>query len=178
MAIAFLDVDYRANGARAACVLAEAWTDAAPLSEHSVDVRSVEEYEPGNFYRRELPCLLEVLNSVPIKPAIAVVDGYVWLAGTSSPGLGFHLYQALNSEIPVIGIAKTAFVGAEESAQVAKVFRGESKRPLFVTSVGIELATASHWVQSMAGAHRIPLLVAATDRLARSAQPAMRNSDQ
>jgi deoxyribonuclease V len=98
------------------------------------------------------------------------------LSGESRPGLGFHLHQALHSLIPVVGIAKTAFVGAEESSQVAKVFRGESKRPLFVTSVGIELATASHWVQSMAGPYRIPLLVAAVDRLARSAQPAMQNA--
>jgi deoxyribonuclease V len=62
VAIALLDVDYRATGARAACVLAESWTDATPSSEHSVDISSVEEYEPGNFYRRELPCLLEVIN--------------------------------------------------------------------------------------------------------------------
>jgi deoxyribonuclease V len=174
--IALLDVDYRASGARAACVLAQSWSDVVPASEHSIDIRSVQAYEPGSFYRRELPCLLEALDTAAIKPSIAVVDGYVWLGGEARPGLGFHLYQALGSKIPVIGIAKTAFLGAEESEQVAKVLRGESKRPLFVTAVGVELASASSWVQCMAGAHRIPSLVAAVDRLARSAQPAMQNA--
>jgi len=174
--IALLDVDYRGTGARAACVLAESWTDDTPVSEHALDIRSVEAYEPGNFYRRELPCLLEVLGTLDSKPSIAVVDGYVWLDDQARPGLGFHLHQALESKVPVVGIAKTAFAGVEAAAQVAKVLRGESKRPLFVTAVGIQLAVAGNLVQSMAGAHRIPSLVAAVDRLARSVPSAAQNA--
>lgn len=171
MTIALLDVDYRAQGAHAACVLVESWVDATPMAEHSVAVQQVEAYEPGHFYRRELPCLLQVLNALPLKPSVAVVDGYVWLAQEGRAGLGWHLHQALGSEVPVVGIAKTAFVGAESSELVAKIFRGGSKRPLFVTAVGVELSLAGGWVQSMAGAHRIPSLVAAVDRLARAGRP-------
>lgn len=168
MAIAFLDVDYRVIGARAACVLAQAWEDAAPTSEHIVDIPAVQEYEPGSFYRRELPCLLAVLDAVPVRPSIVVVDGYVWLADDTRPGLGFYLYEALGSEIPVVGIAKTAFIGAEASAHVGKVLRGKSTKPLFVTAVGIDLEMANRKVQGMAGEHRMPSLLAAVDRLARS----------
>lgn len=157
-------------------MLAETWADRAPLSENSIDIQSVEPYIPGSFYRRELPCLLKILNTLQTKPNIAVVDGYVWLAEESKPGLGFHLYQSLGSTIPVIGIAKTAYMGAEASEHVAKVYRGESKRPLFVTSVGVELASACEWVKSMAGEHRIPILLATVDRLARSTQSLASNS--
>jgi deoxyribonuclease V len=176
VAIALLDVDYRGDGACAACVLAASWTDAASTSQHAVGIAKVEAYEPGHFYRRELPCLLEVLASSRFAPGVVVVDGYVWLADESRPGLGWHLHQALASRIPVVGIAKTAFVGADASALVAKVFRGGSKRPLYVTAVGVDLRMASAWVEGMAGAHRIPSLVAAVDRLSRTAHPVLHNA--
>lgn len=173
--IGFFDVDYRDAGARAACVLAQSWGDAMPTSEHACDIDSVEAYEPGSFYKRELPCLLSVLNRLPEPPDIAVVDGYVWLDGEERPGLGFHLFKALGSKMPVVGIAKTAFVGAEASLHVGKVYRGQSRKPLFVTSVGVELAIASAWVKGMAGPHRIPSLLTAVDRLARLRASAVQN---
>lgn len=154
-------------------MLVESWVDATPLAEYSVAVQQVEAYEPGHFYRRELPCLLQVLDTLPLKPSVAVVDGYVWLTQEARAGLGWHLHHALGLEIPVVGIAKTAFAGAESSELVAKIFRGGSKRPLFVTAVGVELSLADGWVQSMAGAHRIPSLVAAVDRLARACRPTL-----
>jgi deoxyribonuclease V len=168
MTIALLDVDYRASRARAACVLAESWFDEFPVSEHAVDVGPVEAYEPGSFYRRELPCLLAVLRTLEDPPDIAVVDGYVWLGGEARPGLGFHLYEALGGRTPVVGIAKTAFGSADAAPTVAKICRGGSKRPLFLTCVGVDLAAAGQWVRGMAGAHRVPSLLAAVDRLARS----------
>jgi deoxyribonuclease V len=53
--IAYLDVDYRDPGAVAARVLFRAWTDASPASEVAVTIERVAPYEPGRFYRRELP---------------------------------------------------------------------------------------------------------------------------
>jgi hypothetical protein len=35
-------------------------------------------YEPGQFYRRELPYVLALLESLESSPAV-VVDGFVWL---------------------------------------------------------------------------------------------------
>ncbi len=55
--IAILDVDYRADGtAVAACVTARDWADDKPLNEHTTLVPEVALYEPGQFYKRELPC--------------------------------------------------------------------------------------------------------------------------
>lgn len=168
MTMAFLDVHYHGTSAHAACVVAHGWTDERGFGEHLVHVPSVADYEPGQFYRRELPCLLAVLGTLPQPADIAVVDGYVWLGQERAPGLGFHLYEALGSKTPVVGVAKTAYMGAQMSCDVARVCRGQSVRPLFVTAVGVDLSTAQQWVQSMAGAHRIPLLMAQVDRLARA----------
>lgn len=168
MIIAILDVGYSASGARAACVLSESWSAAAPAATYFADIDSVEEYEPGAFYRRELPCLLQVLSLLTAPPDVVVIDGYVWLSDADKPGLGAYLYQALGARTPIIGVAKTAFHGAESCPIVYPVYRGNSTKPLFVTAVGVEPASAGGLVQSMAGPHRIPTLLTAVDQLSRS----------
>jgi len=168
MPIAFLDVHYHAAGARAACVLAQDWSSPAPLATHVADIADVQDYEPGAFYRRELPCLLQVLGLLASPADVLVVDGYAWLLDAPHPGLGARLYTALGGTTPVVGIAKTAFRDADDAPTVARVLRGDSLRPLYVTSVGMPAEVAAGFVRAMAGEHRIPLLLAAVDRLARS----------
>ena len=68
----------------------------------------------GEFYRRELPCLLAVLQNIP-KPDVIVIDGYVWL-GSGHSGLGAHLYDALNQTGAVVGVAKSRFHSADAVA--------------------------------------------------------------
>jgi deoxyribonuclease V len=170
VSIAILDVDYRGTGARAACVVAADWTSEAPSATFVCDIESVHDYEPGAFYRRELPCLLQVLGLLPAMPDVVVIDGYVWLSDEPRPGLGAHLYQALGSSVPVAGVAKTAFHGADACPLVMQVHRGSSQKPLFVTSVGVEPDLAGSWVKGMAGPHRIPTLLTATDQLSRSGE--------
>lgn len=161
--IACLDVDYRTDVAYAAIVGFHAWTDARPATEAVVKVTPVEPYVPGEFYRRELPCLLRALKEVP--PAdIVIVDGYVWLDGPAKPGLGAHLYEALTPQVPVIGVAKTAFRNAHD---VDEVYRGASQRPLFVSTVGMPLNEAAQHIRTMHGANRIPTLLKRVDQLAR-----------
>jgi deoxyribonuclease V len=109
--IAFLDVDYRERGAVAAAVLAQAWTDPTPAAEVVAFIPAVAEYVPGEFYRRELPCLLAVLDRCPVPPDLIVVDGFVWL-GPDRPGLGARLYEALGGRAPVVGVGKTSFLSA------------------------------------------------------------------
>jgi deoxyribonuclease V len=166
--IACLDVAYRNSEARAACALAESWQAELPASRYVCDIESVEPYEPGKFYRRELPCLLSVLKLLPAPPDFIVIDGYVWLASESRPGLGAHLHAALGGKTPVIGIAKTPFVGVDACPSVVQVLRGASKRPLFVTAIGVEPAIAGECVLRMAGKHRIPELLKASDQLSRT----------
>lgn len=162
--IAALDVDYGTDDARAACVLFADWADPAPSRESTVSIEKVAPYVPGSFYKRELPCLLAVLERVGAAYHTVVVDGHVWLGpGDTRPGLGAHLHRALGGSIPVVGVAKNHF--ADNAA--IEVLRGQSKRPLYVTAVGIYAANAAAAVRSMHGAHRIPTLLHRVDRLAR-----------
>ncbi len=168
MTIAFLDVHYRGESARAACVVAESWEAESPIATFVQDIGAVEPYQPGSFYRRELPCLLAVLRLLPSLPEVIVIDGYVWLAPGNRPGLGAHLYDALARGTPVIGLAKSAFAGSASCPGVIPVLRGASARPLFVTAAGMEPYAAAQCVRAMAGKHRIPELAQMADRLSRS----------
>ena len=166
--IGCLDVDYRDTGVTAACVGAEAWTD--ELARVEVLVRSPGRpaaYQPGAFYERELPYLLEVLARMPPLDVI-IVDAYVWL-GPDQPGLGKRLHDALGGG-PIVGVAKTRFAGADAGTgpfAVVDVRRGDSDRPLHVTAMGMDPAEAARLVAGMHGEFRIPTLLRRVDALAR-----------
>jgi deoxyribonuclease V len=168
--IGLVDVGYDdSNGrARAGLVVARSWTDADPLREAVVVVEGLAPYQPGEFYRRVLPPLLAVLRARPELPTVVVVDGFVWLDGEGKAGLGAHLHRALDGKVAVVGVAKTWFQGA---GAVREVHRGNSKRPLFVSAVGIELDPAADAVRAMAGSYRVPSLIRRADQLSRGAEP-------
>jgi deoxyribonuclease V len=170
--IAFLDVHYSNEGARAACALVESWTDPSPKATFVADIGEILPYEPGFFYRRELPCLQAVLSLLPEPPEILVIDGYVWLGGDRRPGLGARLHEASNG-IPVVGIAKTRFKGLEGSDLVEPVFRGKSANPLYVTAAGLDVKAAALAVSRMHGKHRVPEMARITDNLARGVEPSV-----
>jgi deoxyribonuclease V len=164
--IACVDVDYRNDEAVAACVLLRAWGDEHAADEKVERLTRVEPYQPGQFYRRELPCLLAVLGRVAEPLEAVVVDGYVWLGDEHCPGLGAHLYEALARAVPVVGVAKSCF----RSAALARaVLRGSSRRPLYVTAAGLDAAEAARLVQGMHGPHRIPTILKRVDQLCRRA---------
>jgi deoxyribonuclease V len=164
--LACVDVDYRDEGAVAACVLFRDWADEAPGAERVERIARVEPYRPGQFYRRELPCLLAVLGPVAEGLRAVVIDGYVWLRDESAPGLGGHLYEALGRAVPVVGVAKTRF----RSAEVARpVLRGGSGRPLYVTAAGVSADEAAGHVRAMHGPYRTPTLLKRVDQLCRGA---------
>lgn len=162
--IAALDVCYGPTRAAAACVLFSTFRDASPAATHVAHVTDVAPYEPGAFYKRELPCLLAVLALAPSPLDAVVVDGYVWLSDDGRPGLGAHLFEALNRQTPIVGVAKTTFTGA---AFAEPVLRGGSAKPLYVTAAGVDARTAAGWIREMAGPHRLPTLLKLVDRLAR-----------
>lgn len=162
--MACLDVHYREPGAIAAGLWFSRWTDSASLAEAVLPIAHVEPYQPGQFYRRELPCLLAVLRAGP--PAdIVLVDGYVWLEDEEHPGLGAHLYRALQEKTAVIGVAKTSYPGVRH---VQEIRRGRSRAPLYVTAAGIELSAAASHILQMHGPYRIPTLLKRVDQLCRS----------
>ena len=119
-------------------------------------------YEPGQFYRRELPLLERFLAGREVRGV--VVDGYVWLA-QDRPGLGAHL-RTVMPDIDVIGVAKTGFRGSDDVA--VPVLRGESTRPLWVTAEGVDLTQAATWIRRMHGEFRMPTLLKRVDALCRN----------
>ena len=58
-----------------AAVVFQNWVDAVPLTEYTAVVQAVQPYEPGEFFKRELPCLLAVLRQVQEPLEIMIVDG-------------------------------------------------------------------------------------------------------
>lgn len=163
--IGFFDVYYNDDGtAQGACVLTETFDDEVPKEEHIITVDKVEPYKSGFFYKRELPILLKMINQIGReKFDVIVVDGYVNLTETHH-GLGYYLYKSLKESIPVIGVAKNKFKTENQSVEL---LRGISMKPLYVTSIGVELKKAAHDIGFMHGEHRIPTIIKKADSLSR-----------
>ena len=161
--LACVDVGYRDANATAACVLFEDWHAGAAASTLVRHFSGVAEYEPGSFYRRELPCLIGILAQLEERPDIVIIDGYVWLGPDGRPGLGAHLFDAMGRRTPVIGVAKSAFPGAPAET----ILRGRSKVSLYITAVGLEIERAAENIRTMDGAHRIPTMLRLVDQLSR-----------
>jgi deoxyribonuclease V len=97
-------------------------------------------------------------------PDLIVIDGYVYLDGAEKAGLGKHLFDALDRKVGIIGVAKNPFKYI--SADFA-VYRGRSKKPLYVTAAGVPVALAKRRVATMRGAFRVPTLLKEADRVSR-----------
>ncbi|WP_379358323.1 MULTISPECIES: endonuclease V [unclassified Paenibacillus] len=158
-----VDVYYEEHMAKAVGVIFQHWENAKPLDIVTSYTENPHDYEPGLFYKRELPCIQELLKLTDINQIrTIVVDGYVYLDNDKKYGLGHYVYTHFSEQIPVIGVAKTSF--HDNEAYVQKVYRGKSSKPLYVTSVGVELETAAEHIQSMHGEYRFPHLLKLLDQ--------------
>jgi deoxyribonuclease V len=158
-----VDVHYLDDGrARSAMVAAHDPRFSAITCTRTAIVPVDAPYESGAFYLRELPPLLAVIPAAD-ELRLVVVDGYVDLDPDGRPGLGAHVHAEFG--VPVIGVAKTAF---RTAAHAARVFRGRSSRPLYVTAAGVTIADAARLVGEMAGQFRMPDALKLADRLARA----------
>lgn len=165
--IAIIDVDYKDPIANVACLVFKSWEDEIWVNQYTCQCSDIAAYVPGEFYKRELPCILAVLKLVKEEITSIVIDGYVWLNKDMKPGLGVYLYESLHKEIPVIGIAKKSFFGMDNTMSRA-IIRGTSKRPLYVTSIGIDLDFAGQKVQNMQSVFRHPDKAKKVDQLCRA----------
>lgn len=157
-----VDVYYYETAAKSVGVLFEKWEDSEPYAIISAYIENPLAYEPGNFYKRELPCIRELLRKIDIKEIdTIIVDGYVFLDDNKKSGLGYHLYRSLPNEIPVIGVAKTSFKNNKSFVQ--ELLRGSSKKPLYITSIGVELQEAAGYINKMHGDYRMPTLLKLVD---------------
>lgn len=159
-----IDVYYRELTAVVAGIAFESWHDEKPASEYICQKNDVLPYMPGSFFMRELPCIMDLLTKYNLNPEIIIIDGYVFLDGISKAGLGWHLYEALDKQVKIIGVAKTAYSGIGDEY---KVYRGHSHKPLYVTTQGISLLEAKEKVKSMHGKNRIPTILKYVDQQSR-----------
>jgi deoxyribonuclease V len=158
-----VDVHYPVDGgARAALVIAGDQRFAHVVEERSVWLPTIEAYQPGRFYLRELPAITAVLATTAGMDLL-VVDGYVDLDPQGRPGLGSRVHA--QTGVPVIGVAKTAF---RTATHAVTIHRGSAAtRPLFITAAGLSVEQAAALVTAMAGPHRIPDALRHVDALAR-----------
>jgi len=73
-----LDVQYNNNeNAMVACIGFKNFEDNEPYYSKTHFIEQINPYVSGEFYKRELPCLLEALKDLDDIELI-IVDGYVW----------------------------------------------------------------------------------------------------
>ena len=159
-----IDIYYHEKGATCIGVLFE-WEDAKPRKVIRAYVDEVEEYVPGEFYKRELPCVLAVIYQVKqCKVDCILLDSYVQ-PGAGQKGLGEYVYEAMDEQYPVIGVAKRGFYNNAD--YVREVRRGESENPLYVSVVGCDIDGAAECILNMYGEHRIPTILQQVDKIGR-----------
>lgn len=160
------DTYYYDDYANTICIAFEDWASEKETKIFSEKTEIISDYESGAFYKRELPCILSLLNKIELKEGdIIIVDGYVTLDDDGKIGLGGYLYDALEQKYPIIGIAKNGFTTPD--SQRRAIYRGESKTPLFLTVKGSDVDKMKRNIEKMHGSYRIPTLLKKLDQLTR-----------
>ena len=161
------DTYYKDDYANTAVIGIENWNSETPDFELTEITKNIQEYESGAFYKRELPCLLSIINKIPLdsKNDILLIDGYVVLSDEGKLGLGGYLFNELKGEIPVIGVAKNNFHTLNKLKK--EILRGNSKKPLYATALGIDLEKASFHILNMHGEYRMPTILKEVDSFSR-----------
>jgi deoxyribonuclease V len=166
------DTYYKENSAKTVCIGFHRWSDAEPTIVESETTTIPAEYEPGVFYKRELPCIKNLLRKFDLSTIdYIVIDGFVHLDDHKKPGLGGHLFEFLEGKVSIIGVAKSNFHG--NTVNVCQVLRGESVKPLYITAAGVPIEEAARRIGEMHGRYRIPTLLKLLDSKTREIQPAL-----
>ena len=166
MILAFDTYYHPDHTADTVCIAFDDWKNAKIADCYKEHLGDIADYESGNFYKRELPCILSLLKKISREDiATIVVDGFVYLDNDLRYGLGGYLYEALGGAVPVIGVAKTNFATLTEHKTA--LVRGGSSRPLYITAIGIDLETAVGNIEKMNGNFRIPTLLKELDKMTR-----------
>ncbi|MCD2258294.1 endonuclease V [Psychroserpens luteolus] len=162
-----LDVHYKSNYAKSVGLTFLNKSDNEPQETLIETIEHIAPYQPGEFYKRELPCLLEVISKIDLNCINAIlIDGHVYVDNDGRYGLGGYLYQALENKTPIIGIAKRAFHANKNT--VKEVYRGTSNNPLHISAIGIDLDAAAQFIKEMHGNHRHPTLLKTLDTITKS----------
>lgn len=158
-----VDVHYddNLNFARAAGVLFHSKNSMLPTAAFISEVEGIEDYQTGEFFRRELPCIQKLIHDHKLIVGTLIIDGFVHL--NHKPCLGAKVAEAITSIEKVIGVAKNPH---KLMSADTKVVRANS-RPLYVTETGVGQSKARDFVESMHGKNRIPTMLKLVDSLCR-----------
>lgn len=157
-----VDVHYKQGYAKAVGVLFS-WEDSIPQKIITENIYQAEDYHPGQFYKRELPCIAALLKKVDLSIIkVILVDGHIYVDNNQNFGLGGHLWLFLEKRIPIVGIAKKPLF--QNIKTVTKIFRGKSKKPLYVSSIGITESIVIDEINKMKGEYRIPTILKLLDK--------------
>jgi deoxyribonuclease V len=76
--IAAIDVHYLDDStAVAGAVVFSDFSDPQGYRTYTTNISAVEDYIPGQFYKRELPCIMEILRVIGEDIETIIIDGYV-----------------------------------------------------------------------------------------------------
>ena len=157
-----VDAYYAGSKAKVVGVLFESFSDEKPLKIISKVVGNVAPYESGSFYKRELPCIVSLLQDLDVRDiSLIVIDGFVYLDDEGRYGLGGHLYERLERRVQIVGVAKLPFKGSCKF--VREICRGGSQRPFFISAIGMYVDEAARLVKGMSGEFRMPGLLKILD---------------
>lgn len=156
-----IDVYYTEQSAKVVGALFY-WEDKEAQKIISCTYNDVLPYESGMFYKRELPCVLELLKKVELDKLTAIiVDGHCFVNNERKFGLGGYLWESLDKRVPIIGVAKRSFNNTEKVSK--EVYRGKSNNPLYVSAIDFDIEEAVAKIKSMHGAYRIPTILKQVD---------------
>lgn len=178
------DTYYYKDRAKTVGVIFNSWEDSEPAEVIHSWLSDTEygPYIPGEFYKRELPCIINLFktNNIDLKDYDTIIlDGLARLPGSSEEGLGIHLEDKIQELWPdldfydrpaIMGIAKTKFGDVENDKGTSVVLRGTAKTPLYVNTTWHMLSSseAADNLKKMHGDYRIPTLLKILDKATKS----------
>lgn len=165
--VAAFDIHYDRKPIKGVAVLFD-WSDKTPQQSISHYFDRVEEYESGAFFKRELPCIIKLLENLQLEQIdTIIVDGSVWVNDDKKKGLGAYVFDHLQGKIPVIGVSKNQLKDCNILCK--PILRGKSQKHLWVSAIGLPLEQAAEKIKNMQGEFRIPEVLKKLDRLTRIA---------
>ena len=178
-----IDVYYFDNNlAKAVGVVFNDWEDQSPSEVIEAWPTEFGPYIPGEFYKRELPCIMSIIEKIPDlgEYDAIILDGFAHLPSSWTDGLGMKLEAELSKrgilnrkdqiKPGIIGVAKSKFSGADQFPGTVEVYRGTAKTPLYVNTTGYEYSAddAAKIIKRMYGTSRIPDLLKILDKLTKT----------
>ena len=159
-----MDVHIQGDSALVAAVAFDDWAAFEGTKTYTLRIDHVEKPVKGELDLRELPWLLQLLQTNSLEPDAIVFDGFVHLDAQETPGLGRHLHDTLGGRTAVIGVSKTGF---KDTPEQFEVYREEETGPLVITCAGIDLGAAKARIRTMHGRKRVPTLMKLAARVAK-----------